>query len=183
MKAKTLGILTAASIMFGIGNANANILFDIYMGGTYGIGGYSLYDGDDYTSKSSQSYGAVLGMDIPMFRIELEYNYLDTDELKLNTGFVNGYFKLPTPVLSPYIGAGIGMNFSSKYEPKYLSSIDLDDNILYQGMLGATLNIPVLPFKVDVEGRVIYADKLLEYANQDIDLIQYEGRIKLRYIF
>lgn len=160
--------------MLSAGAANANILFDIYAGATYGIGGYTLFADDNDISKSSQSYGAVLGMDIPMFRVELEYNYLDSDALTASLGLVNAYFKLPLPVIKPYIGAGIGYTFDTKY-----SSIETEDTMAYQGMLGATLNLPVLPFNVDVEGRVLYAPDIMP----DIDLLQYEGRIKARYVF
>ena len=103
MKIKTLGFLTTAAIMMTAGSANANLLFDIYAGGTYGIGGYTLL-ADNNESASSQSYGAILGIDIPLFRIELEYDYLNADDIELNLGMVNGYFKLPIPVLKPYIG-------------------------------------------------------------------------------
>lgn len=182
MKIKTLGFLTAATIMSVTGAANANLLFDIYAGGTFGVGGYALL-ADENETYSAQSYGAVFGMDIPMFRIELEYNYMDADEMTLNLGMVNGYFKLPTPVVKPYIGAGIGTTFSSKYEPAKNISLDIDDTVAYQGMLGVTFDLPVIPFNIDVEGRVLYASDLFEYANEDIDLLQYEGRVKLRYVF
>ena len=182
MKIKTLGFLTAATIMSMTGAANANLLFDIYAGGTFGVGGYALL-ADENETYSAQSYGAVFGMDIPMFRIELEYNYMDADEMTLNLGMVNGYFKLPTPVVKPYIGAGIGTTFSSKYEPAKNISLDIDDTVAYQGMLGVTFDLPVIPFNIDVEGRVLYASDLFEYANENIDLLQYEGRVKLRYVF
>ncbi len=180
MNTKTLGILTAVSIMLVAGSANANFLFDIYAGGTYGIGGYTMFnDNGDDISKSSQSYGAMLGMDIPLFRFELEYNYLDTDYMSLNLGFVNGYFKLPTPIVKPYIGVGIGSTFDSKYEPRNAPSVDIDDTMAYQGMLGLTLDLPVIPFNIDVEGRVLYASNIMPKS----DLLQYEGRVKLRYVF
>ncbi len=182
MKTKTLGFLTTAAIMLTAGAANANLLFDVYAGGTFGIGGYTLF-ADKNESFSSTTYGAVLGMDIPMFRIELEYNYLDSDDATLNMGFVNGYFKLPTPVVKPYIGAGIGTTFSSEFTPVAHTTIDIDDTIVYQGMLGVTLDIPVVPFNIDLEGRVIYASDLIEYMNDTADVLQYEGRVKLRYVF
>lgn len=169
--------------MTSAGAANANILFDIYAGATYGIGGYTVFIDDKHISDSSMSYGAVLGMDIPLFRIELEYDYLDTDDASMNLGFVNGYFKIPTPILKPYIGAGIGYTFSSKYEPKGMTKIDIDDTIAYQGMLGITLNLPVIPFNIDVEGRVLYTPNMFEIADTTPDLLQYEGRVKLRYVF
>ncbi len=182
MKTKTLGFLTTAAIMLTAGAANANLLFDVYAGGTFGIGGYTLF-ADKNESFSSTTYGAVLGMDIPMFRIELEYNYLDSDDATLNMGFVNGYFKLPTPVVKPYIGAGIGTTFSSEFTPVAHTTIDIDDTMVYQGMLGVTLDIPVVPFNIDLEGRVIYASDLFEYMNDSYDTLQYEGRVKLRYVF
>jgi hypothetical protein len=50
-------------------------------------------------------------------------------------------------------------------------------------MLGVTLDIPVVPFNIDLEGRVIYASDLFEYMNDSYDALQYEGRVKLRYVF
>ena len=183
MKTKTLVFLTAATVAMSTGAANANLLFDIYAGGTYGIGGHTLYTDDVDTSASSQSYGAILGIDIPMFRIEAEYNYLDTDELSINLGMLNAYFKLPTPIVKPYIGAGIGTTFSSKYEPADTASIDIDDTIAYQGRLGVTLDVPVIPFNIDIEGRVLYVPDIYQVADVETDLLQYEGRVKLRYVF
>ena len=182
MKTKTLGFLTTAAIMLTAGTANANLLFDVYAGGTFGIGGYTLF-ADKNESFSSTTYGAVLGMDIPMFRIELEYNYLDSDAITANLGFVNAYFKLPTPIAKPYIGAGIGSTFDSKYKPSDAQQIDIDDTITYQGMLGLTFDLPIIPFDIDIEGRVIYAPDIFEIANASPDLLQYDGRVKLRYVF
>ena len=108
---------------------------------------------------------------------------MDSDDATLNMGFVNGYFKLPTPVVKPYIGAGIGTTFSSEFTPVAHTTIDIDDTIVYQGMLGVTLDIPVVPFNIDLEGRVIYASDLFEYMNDSYDALQYEGRVKLRYVF
>lgn len=180
MKVKSFGILTATSLMLISGAANANLLFDIYAGGTYGFGGYTAFIDDNHISKSSQSYGAILGMDIPMFRIELEYNYIDAKDAYMNLGLVNAYFKLPTPVIKPYIGAGIGMTFDSKYA----HTMKIDDTMAYQGMLGLTLDLPVLPVNFDIEGRVLYAPNMFEMANGiEPDLLQYEGRVKLRYVF
>ena len=183
MNIKSFGILTAATIMLSAGAANANLLFDIYAGATYGIGGYTMFADDNDISKSSQSYGAVLGMDIPMFRVELEYNYLDSDAITANLGMVNAYFKVPTPVVKPYIGVGIGSTFDSKYEPKNQAAIDIEDTLAYQGMLGITLDVPVIPFNIDVEGRVLYAPDIYKSADIEPDLLQYEGRVKLRYVF
>lgn len=183
MKTKSFGILTAVSVMLAGGSANANILLDVYAGGTYGIGGYSLFADGKHESFSSDTYGAVLGLDIPVFRFELEYNYLNGDEVSMNIGLINAYLKMPTPIVKPYIGAGIGSTFSSKYEPATGTNMDIDDTTVYQGMLGLTFDFPVIPFDIDIEGRVLYAPDIFENAELTPDLLQYEGRAKLRYVF
>lgn len=183
MKSKTLKFLTIASVLSVSAPAYSNMLFDVYAGATYGIGGYTMFTNGENVSKSSQSVGAVLGMDIPMFRVELEYNFLDANNAKLNLGLINAYFKLPTPIVKPYIGVGIGSTFDSKYEPDNSATINIDDTMAYQGMLGVTLNLPVIPFNIDVEGRVLYAPDVFTIADDTPDLLQYEGRVKLRYVF
>ena len=50
-------------------------------------------------------------------------------------------------------------------------------------MLGVTFDIPVLPLKIDAEGRALYAHNLYSIENENPDLLQYELRLKLRYIF
>lgn len=179
MNIKSFAFLTATTIILSTGAANANMLFDIYAGGTYGIGGHTLFTKSDDISKSSQSYGAVLGMKFPLLRIELEYNYLDTDIIKMDTGFVNLYFNIPTPIIKPYIGGGIGYAVDSTYKPKNGPKTNIDETMTYQAMLGITLDLPAIPFDIDVEGRVMVAPDLMT----DVDLLQYEGRAKLRYIF
>jgi dienelactone hydrolase len=57
-----------------------------------------------------------------------------------------------------------------------------DSTIAYQGMLGATFNIPALPFKIDVEGRALIAPDVYEDLH-DSTAFQYDARVKLRYIF
>ena len=116
-------------------------------------------------------------------RIELEYNYLDADMGEINLGLVNAYLKMPTPIAKPYIGVGIGSTFSSKYTPDTATEIDMDDVLAYQGMLGLTLDIPVIPFNIDIEGRALYIPNMFDIANETPDLLQYEGRVKLRYVF
>ena len=179
MKIKSLGILTALSIMALVANANAGL----YVGGTYGMGGYTLFAEDEDISKSVQSYGGILGFDISLFRIEGEYSYLDSDDYSMNTGFLNAYVKVPIPVVKPYIGAGVGYMFDSKYEPAKDLSVDIDDTMAYQGMLGITLDLPIIPFDIDVEGRALYVPDMIEVAGKESDYVQYEGRVKLRYVF
>lgn len=178
MKIKTAGILTAVSIFFFASNANASLLFDIYAGATVGVGAAtSFVDGKNHT-KSSQSYGAVVGIDIPVLRMELEYDYLNTELAKMHLGMINAYLKMPTALVQPYLGAGIGNIFGGDAD-----GIDLDKELAYQGMLGLTFDIPVLPIKIDAEARVLYAPDIFNMNNIKPDILHYDARVKLRYIF
>lgn len=64
--------------MVGMANANAGLVFDFYTGATAGFGRQELKleHVDDYKA-AAQSYDAVVGVDIPVVRLEAEYNYLD----------------------------------------------------------------------------------------------------------
>ena len=175
--------IAITTLILSAGAANANILFDVYAGGTYGIGGNTMFVSNNNISKSAQTYGAVLGIDIPLVRIELEYNYLDSNKFTTNLGMLNAYFKIPTPIIKPYIGAGIGSTFDAKYTPRNLPEIEIDNKFACQGMLGITLNLPAIPFNIDIEGRALYAPNAFKIANDDVKILQYDGRVKLRYIF
>lgn len=183
MKIKSFIILVTAFIALTAGTANANLLFDIYAGGTFGVGGNTIFVNDAKISKSSQSYGGILGFDLPFVRLEGEYNYINGDKLAINLAMANMYFKLPTPVVKPYIGAGIGTTFDSKYEPSDITTIDIKDTTAYQGMLGVTLDLPVIPIKFDIEGRVLYAQDIYKVIDDKAKFLHYEGRVKLRYVF
>ncbi|MDW2994708.1 MAG: hypothetical protein R8N24_01625 [Alphaproteobacteria bacterium] len=183
MKINSLGFLTAATVLLSAGSAHAGLLIDFYAGGTYGIGGQTLIAGDDHLSTSAQSYGAVFGMNLPLLRIEGEYNYMNSDDMHLNLALVNAYIKLPTPVITPYIGVGAGTTFSSQYHLTSHTNIDIQDAIAYQGMLGVSFDLPLMPISIDVEGRVLYANDIFEHLNQEHDLLHYEGRLKIRYDF
>jgi histidinol-phosphate aminotransferase len=67
--------------------------------------------------------------------------------------------------------------------PTDATEIDIDDAVAYQGMLGLTFDMPVMPFNIDLEGRVLYAPDMFEIAELKPDFLQYEGRVKLRYVF
>ncbi len=178
MKLKYIGVLTIISILFTGAKANAGMLFDLYAGATIGAGAATMFFDEEDETHSAQSYGAVIGIDIPVLRFELEYDYLQPNNANLHLGMINAYAKLPTPIINPYIGAGIGNVFGGK-----VGDIDVDSIMTYQGMLGATFDIPVLPLKIDAEGRVLYTQDLYKFENEKPDLLQYELRLKLRYIF
>lgn len=183
MNIKTAFVFSIASVILSTAVANANLLLDIYAGGTYGMGGYTLFADDDHISKSSKSYGAVVGIDIPLLRFEAEYSSFNADHMSIDVAMVNGYFKIPTPVVKPYIGVGIGETFDAKYEPNNMAPISIKDTTAFQGMLGITFNVPVIPFNIDVEGRTLYIPDAMKLSNIKTDILQYEGRVKLRYVF
>ena len=59
----------------------------------------------------------------------------------------------------------------------------MDDVVTYQGMVGLTLDLPVVPVKFDIEGRILYANNAYEIADKMVDIMHYDARLKLRYIF
>ena len=183
MKLNSIAFLTTAAIMLACGNANANLLFDVYAGATAGIGASAKFINSDYHERSAESYGAVFGVDLPLVRVEGEYNYLNGYDTKVNLGMLNAYFKIPTPMLKPYFGAGIGTTFDSKYDPAIGNNITMDDVITYQGMAGLTLDIPLAPIKLDIEARILYANNVYEIADKMVDIMHYDARLKLRYVF
>ena len=183
MKIKSIAFLSTATIMMMTGHANANLLFDIYGGATMGVGASARLLDDHFYDHGAQSYGALFGVDLPLFRVEAEYNYLNGHDATLNLGMANAYFKIPTPVLKPYFGAGICTTFDSKFEPSIGSAVTMDDVITYQGMLGLTLDLPVIPVKFDIEGRILYANNVYKVIDDAVDVMHYDARVKLRYIF
>lgn len=182
MKLKTAGFLTAATVMLAVGNANANLLFDVYAGATAGFGGAIMINDGHHNSDAAQSYGAILGLDIPLFRAELEYDYMTAGDLKMNVGMVNAYAKMPTALVKPYFGVGIGAIFDGKLDNS-ANDISLDTTMAYQAMLGVTFDIPVLPFKIDAEARAFYAPDIFDKYDIEPDVVHYDARVKLRYIF
>ncbi len=173
-------IVPALCTMLCFGGAQASIL-DLYIGATGGMGSERyMVDGpmaDDF-SESAISYGAVMGIDIPVIRLEIEYNHVDTDVLKTNMAMGNVLFKLfPSIIVTPYIGFGGGMQYGGSFKE---SNVDVDENWAAQGMLGLTFAVPATAMKIDVEGRAVYMPDVYE---DNLDALHYEGRLKLRYQF
>ncbi len=180
MKLKSAGVV-ATLIMAGATNANANILFDIYAGATIGMGAETMFAGHDNDTAAAQAYGAVVGLDIPFVRGELEYNYLDGKDIDMHLGMVNVYAKMPTPIVQPYIGAGVGTIFDGKIKDAH--NIDIDADMAYQAMVGVTFNLPIMPLKIDAEARALYIQDVYKIEGATPDMLHYDARVKLRYIF
>lgn len=179
MKLKTSIILSALAASVATPTF-ANPVWDLYVGATIGVGAQTIFADDDNETNTAQSFGAMFGVDIPAFRIEAEYNYLHEKDLYAQMALVNAYFKMPSTVVKPYMGLGVGLVFDGENE-KY--HIDFDTTAAYQGMLGVTVDTPALPFKFDIEGRVVYIPDVYKVDDIEPDILQYEARIKIRYIF
>lgn len=150
--------------------ARAGVAIDFYAGLSGGLGGMWA----NSNNAASQSYGAMMGIDIPLIRVEAEYDYLRRTDLNAHVGMLNGYIKMPMPVIKPYIGGGIGQVFGGE-----AGSINLDSTTAYQGMLGVQIEIPAAPIVLDAETRVLYANDILP----GVDMTQWDARLKLRYMF
>ena len=162
--------------------ASANPVMDVYAGGMVGVGGTTMFWDGHHKNESAQSYGAVLGIDIPLLRIEAEYNHITNDMFDTNDAMLNAYFKMMSTMVHPYFGLGVGSVFGGHSEyagVKY----DIKSSVAYQGMLGLTFDILAMPIKFDIEGRVLYAPNFMEIGKDKPDMLQYDGRLKLRYVF
>ena len=176
MKIKILTL--ALPLALFAANANAGTLMDVYVGATIGAGAATLFADGQSNTDTAQSYGAMIGLDIPLIRLEAEYNYLNDIDTRLNLGMVNAYFKMPATVILPYLGLGVGSVFGGKSD-----NVDINANAAYQGMLGVTFDTPALPLKIDLEGRVLYAPNIYNINGVRPDLLHYDARVKLRYVF
>lgn len=158
-----------------ISGANANALWDLYAGGAIGVGGNVVWDGGDHLdTRGAQTYGAVVGFDFPLIRIEGEYGYINSDGVSAHTAMANGYLKMLTTLLVPYIGVGFGAAFGG----------DLDGGTdAYAAMLGVTFDTEILPLKFDIEGRALYLPNFTEIAGHQPDMLNYQARVKIRYVF
>ncbi|MBR3510740.1 MAG: hypothetical protein IKN73_01615 [Alphaproteobacteria bacterium] len=187
MKKTSLSLISLFSVLT-CASANAGVIADFYIGGMVGAGGHTLFTKDSHESAPSRLIGAVAGVDIPVVRAELEYNYLDSSELSTNAAMLNIYAKMPSTLIMPYIGAGFGMVFGGehKYDEKGTEyKFDIDSTTAYQAMLGATVDILAVPLKFDIEGRALYAPDIYKISGTSTtpDLLEYNVRVKMRYIF
>lgn len=165
-----------------VGSASANPVIDVYAGAMVGAGGSSIYSDGHHKNFSSQSVGGVFGIDIPLLRVEAEYNHLMIDDINTNNAMLNAYFKMLSTMIHPYVGVGVGSVFGGEYSQNNIK-YDIKSTVAYQGMVGLTFDILALPLKFDIEGRALYAPNFMEFATEKPDLLHYDARLKLRYVF
>jgi len=188
MKINSISLISLVSILTCAANANAETLYDFYVGGMAGVGGQTMFADHDTDTNAARVFGAVAGIDLPIFRIEAEYDYLATSDFNTNATMLNLYAKMPSTVILPYIGGGIGMVFGGDYtmtESGVKAKYNVDTTAAYQAMLGATIDTIAIPVKFDIEGRVLYAPDVFTVTgtNTKPDMLQYDIRAKVRFIF
>ncbi len=171
--------LVAATIA---GAAHANPVMDVYLGGMFAAGGSTIYNDGHNKNYAANSVGAVFGIDIPLLRVEAEYNHIMNDKFSTNNAMLNAYFKMLSTMIHPYVGVGVGSVFGGDTTFNNIK-YDVKSSVAYQGMLGLTFDILALPIKFDIEGRALYAPNFMEIGQDKPDLFQYDARLKLRYIF
>jgi len=188
MKINSLSLISILSVLTCVSTANAGTWTDFYVGGVVGVGGKTMFADHKNETTSSQIFGGIVGMDLPVFRIEGEYNYFNSSDMNTNAAMLNLYAKMPSTVILPYIGGGIGMAFGGEHEfteNDVKTKYSIKTTAAYQAMLGATIDILKLPLKFDIEGRILYAPDIykIEATNKTPDMLQYGVRAKVRYIF
>lgn len=188
MKINSISLISLVSTLACVSNANAGVIADFYVGAMAGVGGQTMFADSRNETDSAGVFGALVGMDLPIFRVEGEYDYFTASDLNTNAAMLNLYAKMPSTIIQPYIGGGIGMVFGGDQKlikNNVESKFDIDTTAAYQAMLGATIAILAVPIKFDVEGRALYAPNVysIEGTNIKPDMLQYNVRAKVRYIF
>ncbi len=188
MKINSISLISLFSTLACVSAANAGVVADFYVGAMAGVGGQTMFADHKNKTDSAGVFGAIAGMDLPVFRVEAEYDYFKSADFDTNAGLLNLYAKIPSTVILPYIGGGIGMVFGGDATVS-VDGVKTDYNVktsaAYQAMLGATIDILALPIKFDVEGRVLYAPNVytIDATDSKPDMLQYNIRAKVRYIF
>ena len=152
----------------------ANPVIDVYAGGMFGAGGASVYNDNHHSNYSARSFGGVFGVDIPLLRVEAEYNHIMNDKFSTNDAMLNAYFKMLSTMIHPYVGVGVGSIFGGDTEIANVK-YDIKSSVAYQGMLGLTFDILAMPIKFDIEGRALYAPNFMEVGKE-------KGKGKLKWL-
>lgn len=179
MKLKTT-IILGSVIAATSAPAIANPLWDLYAGASIGVGANAVFTDGKTETNSAQSFGALVGLDVPLVRIEAEYNYINESDARTQLALMNAYLKMPSAVVMPYFGVGAGIMFEGKDD---VANVKFDTGMAYQGMIGITLDVPVLPLKFDIEGRALYIPDVAKVGTEKPDVLHYDARAKIRYVF
>ena len=180
MKIKTLIIACIGMLLACSANA------EFYVSGGVGIakntGSTSKYGlKGDY--NTSAIYSGAVGYDLPIvdiIRVEAEYLHNRT-KIKKGLGYVNmnalmanGYVDIPfiLPLITPYIGAGIGY-----------AHLESDNVMPLQFMLGLDGEVFVIPVVASLEYRFLQSNRSAKSANVKNKFYTHLLMLKLRYEF
>lgn len=181
MKLWKTGLLVLACA-FMAEPASAEFYVSAGLGATYNRGSI-IRDShkDDY--DTSASYSLAVGYDLPIIdlvRIEAEYlhNRSDVDDaggaVSMNAFMANGYvdIPLPLPLLTPYVGAGIGY-----------ARLESDNVMAYQGIIGVDAEIFVLPIIGSLEYRYMETNRPAKRLHETDKYYAHTIMAKIRYEF
>ncbi len=157
MKKSLLALMCAAGVL-GATSANAGFYGSVGLGNSMGVD----FEGGAESNGGFSNLIAV-GYKVPLLpiKVELENFHYDggsVDTLAGSSTIVNGtminaYAALPTPIVSPYIGIGVGQGDMTV---DYVGTSGRTGAI--QGMVGLELDIPLIPVNFAVEYRVTRID-------------------------
>ncbi len=105
MKKSLLAIMCAAGL-FGATAANAGFYGTIGLGST--LEAEMVGVGDTTQSEFAQSIAVGYKIPILPLKVEIESYRGPIDNTTLNATILNGYAMLPIPIVSPYVGIGVG---------------------------------------------------------------------------
>ncbi|MCL2369227.1 MAG: hypothetical protein FWC83_00960 [Alphaproteobacteria bacterium] len=142
-------------------------IVDLYVGLSAGMGSAII----DNSGNTSQNFGIMAGIDVPIFRAEIEYSFLTTNHFDAHLGMANVYLKAPIPVITPYVGGGFGRVFGG--------TNGVESGPAWQGMIGLQMDAQFLPLLFDLEGRVLHVSEIVPgHSMTDVS-----ARVKVRYRF
>lgn len=181
MKLWKTGLLALACAFIAV-PALAEFYVSAGLGATYNRGSI-IRDGhkDDY--DTSASYSLAFGYDLPfidLVRIEAEYMHNRSDiekaggAVSMNALMANGYvdLPLPLPLITPYVGAGLGY-----------ARLESDNVMAYQGIIGVDAEIFVLPIIGSLEYRYMETNRAAKRLHETDKYYAHTIMAKIRYEF
>jgi len=106
-----------------------------------------------HSKTAGHQHTVNFGYNFPWFvpvEVEAEYSFSKYESQKANSYGLIGHFFLPAPIVSPYLGYGIGS----------MTIKNGNDQAINQFIAGVKYKIPVAPIAVSSEYRYIIADKV-----------------------
>lgn len=155
--------------------------------GSLGVGSTTDIELEDNTGTkfsvdSDVAYSVAVGYEVPLLPLRVEAESISMrgadgdfagDSYSMNALMLNAYAGLPIPIVSPYIGAGVGEGIATldnSGSSGYTSA--------YQVMAGLDVSLPLLPFSVGVEYRYFNSDAKETFADSSIQSVLVKARLQ-----